>query len=194
MATVSPNLALTLPESFDKVNVSVLSNNFSLIDNAFDGMIGPDEVANNLNTAGAGKVLDARQGVVLKQAIEAVEAKLPTEENVLPISCGGTEACDAATARANLGITPANIGAVTMKTTTVTLLASDWENDYQTVSVDGVAANTPKIDVSPEPDSDSWDDYVDCGVRGVSHGAGTLTFLCIDTPENDIVVQVTIFN
>lgn len=83
---------------------------------------------------------------------------------------------------------------VGLNTTTVTLLASGWENDRQTVSVDGVAANTPKIDVSPEPNSDSWDDYVDCGVRGVAHGDGTITFSCVDTPENDIVVQVAIFN
>ena len=84
MATVSANLKMTLPESFDKVDVSVLSNNFSLIDSAFDQTISPDEVANNLATAEGGKVLDARQG-------KALNDRLVKYENVVKVTDDGID-------------------------------------------------------------------------------------------------------
>ena len=83
MAKTSANLALTLPESFDKVDVKVLHDNFSLIDAAFDEIIGPDEVANNLITEGAGKVLDARQGKALSDRLVKFEDNIKfTDDSV----------------------------------------------------------------------------------------------------------------
>lgn len=77
MPTISGNLGMTLPESFDKVDVSVLSNNFSMIDAAFGQKVSLEQIANNLITTEEGKVLDARQGyaiaVILSQKAETAD-------------------------------------------------------------------------------------------------------------------------
>ena len=65
MPTVSGILGMTLPESFDKVDVAVLSENFSKIDAEF----AKRQIANNITTIDEGSVLDARQGFVLATLI-----------------------------------------------------------------------------------------------------------------------------
>ena len=59
MATISTNLEMTLPESFDKVDISVISQNFSLIDKAFEKVIEKEAIVNSLETEDEGKVLGA---------------------------------------------------------------------------------------------------------------------------------------
>lgn len=69
MATISSNLQMTLPESFDKVDVDILSDNFQKIDDAYGETITKEKLANNLTTTEEGKALDARQGKVLSDEI-----------------------------------------------------------------------------------------------------------------------------
>ena len=60
MATISSNLQMTLPESFDKVDVDILSDNFQKIDDAYGETITKEKLANNLITTEEGKALDGR--------------------------------------------------------------------------------------------------------------------------------------
>ena len=75
MATISSNLQMTLPESFDKVDVDILSDNFQKIDDAYGETITKEKLANNLITTEEGKALDARQGKVLDEKIAQLSAE-----------------------------------------------------------------------------------------------------------------------
>jgi len=86
MATVSGNLNLTLPESFDKVDISVLSNNFMLLDIAFGQKLGKTEIANDVATTQEGKVLDARQGKALNDRIEKFEDAINIKTNSIDLN------------------------------------------------------------------------------------------------------------
>lgn len=86
MATVSGNLNLTLPEAFDKVDISVLSNNFMLIDIAFASKLGLTEIANDLATTQSGKVLDARQGKVLSDRIDKYEDAITVKTGAIDLN------------------------------------------------------------------------------------------------------------
>lgn len=110
---------------------------------------------------------------------------------VTPIENGGTGAETAAAARAALGITPANIGAVSKSRLTVSLSADGWSNNQQTVSAAGVTADNDVI-VTPAPAS--HEHYAECMVRCSAQSAGTLTFTCTDTPTGALSVQVLILN
>ena len=72
---------------------------------------------------------------------------------------------------------------------TITLTASAWSSNTQTVSVAGVKA-TNTVLVTPAPASvKDWDAaYVIC----TAQGANSLTFTCDTVPENDISVNVVI--
>lgn len=150
----------------------------------YENTIGYDNIANDLTTDNPNKVLSAAQGKVLVAMIEAAKTKLP-----LAVSGGGTEATDAAKARENLGITPANIGAVSMKTATASLPASGWSNNQQTVSVSGVTStNTVIVTAAPA----SYARYNECAVRCSAQGNGTLTFACTDKPTSNLTANVLI--
>lgn len=69
MATISSNLQMTLPESFDKVDVDILSDNFQKMDDFAGEAITKEKVANNLTTTEEGKALDARQGKILSDEV-----------------------------------------------------------------------------------------------------------------------------
>lgn len=66
MALTTERLELILPEAYDKVDISVISNNFSKIDAS---AILKKDIANNLTTDQEGMVLDARQGKALSDKI-----------------------------------------------------------------------------------------------------------------------------
>lgn len=66
----------------------------------------------------------------------------------LSVEQGGTGATTAAAARSNLGITPTNIGAITMQKKTATLSASGWAGNgpyTQSVSVSGISSSDTLI-------------------------------------------------
>lgn len=108
----------------------------------------------------------------------------PGITGTLSISNGGTGATTAADARAN-------IGAVNMVTKTITLSASNWSNDTQTVNVSGVTANNTII-VSYNPNS--YEAYSDAAIRCIEQGNGMLTFSCESTPSIDVSANVVILN
>ena len=69
------------------------------------------------------------------------------------------------------------------------LLAANWSNKEQTVSVTGVTADNV-VYVSPAPMS--TEEYGQCGVYAYAQAAGTLTFKCEDVPTNDLTVNIII--
>ncbi len=107
----------------------------------------------------------------------------------VPIESGGTDATTAEDAREKLGITPANIGAVSMRTATALLSASGWSNKQQTVSVSGVTANNVVI-VTPAPGSHT--EYNGCAVRCTAQDSGKLTFTCTNVPTSALTANVLI--
>lgn len=88
--------------------------------------------------------------------------------------------------------TPAEIGAVAMARITVTLAASSWSGNQQTVPAPGVLADESKCHVIPSPDPASRTLYNEAGVYGSAQGADTLTFTCEDVPSADLTVNVLI--
>lgn len=77
---------------------------------------------------------------------------------------------------------------------TVTLTASGWVNNLQTVSVTGVTTDASKTDVIPSPDpaDDNWTAYTESGIRAYAQGAGTVQFKCDSPPSVDVKVNVLV--
>lgn len=74
---------------------------------------------------------------------------------------------------------------------TVSLPASGWTDNAQTVTVEGVTdENTILVGYNPE----SYEAYSDAGIRCTGQGNGTLTFVCESTPDVDVSVNVVILN
>lgn len=78
-----------------------------------------------------------------------------------------------------------------VKTATVTLSASGWSENTQTVSVAGVAADSIVV-VAPAPASRKA--YMEADVYCSAQGNGTLTFACEDVPSAALTVNVQIIN
>jgi mRNA-degrading endonuclease toxin of MazEF toxin-antitoxin module len=72
---------------------------------------------------------------------------------------------------------------------TVTLAASGWVNNSQTVNVSGVTKDAAVI-VSSAPEN--LDDYLDAGVYCSASDDGTLTFQCKDVPAISLSVNVVL--
>lgn len=103
----------------------------------------------------------------------------------LPIANGGTGAVTAEAALTSLGA-QAQHSAVA-----VTLPASGWASNQQTVSVSGVTADNTII---PSPTPGDLLAYGEAGVYCSAQADGTLTFTCEDTPSADLTVNVIIFD
>lgn len=73
----------------------------------------------------------------------------------------------------------------------VTLSASGWSSNAQTVSVPGVTAASTVI-VAPAPQS--FEAYNEAECRATAQGAGTITFSCVSTPAGALTVNVMIVN
>lgn len=73
------------------------------------------------------------------------------------------------------------------KGVSVTLAASGWSNDTQTVEVPGVTTAT-NIVVSPAPPS--RDSYLASDIFMSAQGEGTVTFMCASTPSSAITVNL----
>ena len=73
----------------------------------------------------------------------------------------------------------------------ITLMASNWENKKQTVSVSGVEASNKQAVITVSA-PDSLETYLDCNIRLAERDAGTLTFECDDVPSSDVFVNALI--
>lgn len=73
----------------------------------------------------------------------------------------------------------------------VTLPASGWQSNAQTVTVPGVTADSAVV-VSPAPES--FEAYAEAECRCTAQGAGTLTFACGSTPAGALTVNVMVVN
>lgn len=72
---------------------------------------------------------------------------------------------------------------------TLTLDSDDWSDSSQTVTASGVTSNNTVI-VSPAPSGISA--YTSCGVYCSAQSANSLTFVCTETPDSDITVNVVV--
>lgn len=78
---------------------------------------------------------------------------------------------------------------------TATLKASAWVNQYQTISVSSVTADTAKTNVivSADPgDADAYEAYLSCKVRACQQKDGALVFYCESTPGQDLTVNISV--
>ena len=76
-------------------------------------------------------------------------------------------------------------------TTTITLLASGWVDNKQTVTLENTDENTI---VFSEPIPDDYEKFHECGIRGISQGDNSITYMCTDVPEVDLSVNLATFN
>lgn len=75
---------------------------------------------------------------------------------------------------------------------TVTLPASRWAGNVQTVSVSAVTADV-SVTVAPDPSiDDNYTAYTECGVRCTAVGNGTMTFKCTDVPAANLAINVAV--
>lgn len=81
-----------------------------------------------------------------------------------------------------------------IKTEQATLLSGAWSEEpfEQTVKVSGVIADSRKQAIVSVSDPDSLETYLDCNVRLIDNGAGTLTYACDDVPASDVKVNILI--
>lgn len=74
--------------------------------------------------------------------------------------------------------------------TTATLAAANWNDNSQTITVNGVTSTN---DIIISPSAASEEAYSNAGVKGTAQGTNSLTFLCEETPEVDLSVDLLIF-
>ena len=75
---------------------------------------------------------------------------------------------------------------------TITLTASAWSNNAQTVTVNGVLADETKQLIQPMPAMASQSAYYGAGVLCSGQAANSLTFTCQNVPTEDLTVYVVI--
>ena len=81
------------------------------------------------------------------------------------------------------------VDALKPKPITITLPASGWSNNQQTVTATGVTADNA---VTPSPAPASWEAAGAAGVRCTAQGADSLTFACSEPPAEDLTYNVLI--
>ena len=74
----------------------------------------------------------------------------------------------------------------------VTLLASAWSGNAQTITVPGVLADETKQLIQPVPAIASQAAYLAAGILCTGQAANNLTFTCQTVPEADLTVYVVI--
>ena len=75
---------------------------------------------------------------------------------------------------------------------TVTLSASGWSGNSQTVPVNGVVTDETKQLIQPMPAVASQASYMSAGIYCSGQAADSLTFTCAEIPTNDIAIYVVI--
>lgn len=78
--------------------------------------------------------------------------------------------------------------------TVVTLSASNWVDNMQSVVVDGVTEDVMKTDVfaSAETENPNFEAYNECGVRPHKQLDGLVVFKCENVPTIDLTVNVMV--
>lgn len=87
------------------------------------------------------------------------------------------------------------LGAVVVKTASVTLYAGKWTEGRQTVAVDGVTADVAKCHVFATYSVGHYAQWRDSYVHNSAQGEGYITFSCDSdvVPTADIVVDVAVY-
>ena len=81
-----------------------------------------------------------------------------------------------------------------IKTEQATLSSGGWGTSpyQQTVDVAGVMADSNKQAIISVSDPGSLETYLDCNIRLIDNGEGTLTYACDDAPTTDVKVNILI--
>lgn len=77
----------------------------------------------------------------------------------------------------------------TVRSTVITLSASEWGSNSQTILVSGVNTNSI-VFITPAPESQ--DEYIVACISCIDQSNGSLTFTCEYTPVNDLQVNLVI--
>lgn len=72
----------------------------------------------------------------------------------------------------------------------VTLPAANWSSHQQTVYVDGVTADANVIATYAPTSASDWEA---AGINATAQGDGTLTFVCVDDPTNDVTANILLY-
>lgn len=78
------------------------------------------------------------------------------------------------------------------KSKTVTLTASGWNNNTQTVTVNGVSASEATQLITVSPTKTKVNTYIESGIYCSGQAENSLTFTCSEAPTEDITIYVTI--
>lgn len=72
------------------------------------------------------------------------------------------------------------------------LLADNWDNLTQTVTVEGVSADETKQIITLSPSISSQEVYIDANVRCTGQGENSLTFTADEIPSTDLTILISI--
>ena len=93
----------------------------------------------------------------------------------------------------NITLTAGDVNAASPPTsTTITLPASGWSSNTQTVTVSGVSADETAQLIMPVPALASQTAYYEAGILVTGQAANSLTFTCQNVPTEDLTVYVVI--
>ena len=93
----------------------------------------------------------------------------------------------------NITLTAGDVNAASPPTsTTITLPASGWSSNNQTVTVSGVLADESAQLIQPMPAVASQAAYYAAGILCTNQAANSLTFTCREAPSSDLTVYVVI--
>lgn len=84
------------------------------------------------------------------------------------------------------------IGQTTTNIETITLLASAWVNNQQTVTCNGISSDEASQNINISPALEDEETYLDCDIYCSAFSDNSLTFTAEVTPVEDLVVNVAI--
>ena len=118
--------------------------------------------------------------------LEETELKLSADKVTFSHGTTGLVSTDVQGAIEELAGKPSGVP----KYVSVTLPASAWSNDAQTVTVNGVLADETKQLIQPMPAMASQSAYYGAGVLCSGQAANSLTFTCQTVPTADLTVYI----